>query len=355
MYDVTRKNPADRPRSSADAAAERSAARAAARAEAKAGAAAQRSATKAEAKATAAAAKVEATRAKAVKHTDRARGTVGRAVAKVDGVLAAEAAKQQRLAERAEEQAAKLDRLAGYLGVIDVWTRVEPGGRKPRFTREEIAVTAVRIADEEGIDALSMRHLASEIGAGTMTLYHYVRTKDELMTLVHDAVMGEVVLPAGETLPTDWRAALTVIANRSRTVMMRHPWMFDITDHPPLGPNSVRHFDQTLEAVCSLDVALLDKLDIISCVDEYVFGYCLQQRNHSSGDPGLPDAMRDYVDSLIATGGYPQLEAMADTSSLEQTWAAIAAHLAEPERFDRNLARLLDGIEAGLPPAAGRS
>ena len=206
-----------------------------------------------------------------------------------------------------------------------------------------------------GIDALSMRHLASEIGAGTMTLYHYVRTKDELMTLVHDAVMGEVVLPAGETLPPDWRAALTVIANRSRTVMMRHPWMFDITDHPPLGPNSVRHFDQTLEAVCSLDVALLDKLDIISCVDEYVFGYCLQQRNHSSGDPGLPDAMRDYVDSLIATGGYPQLEAMADTSSLEQTWAAIAAHLAEPERFDRNLARLLDGIEAGLPPAAGRS
>ncbi len=52
----------------------------------------------------------------------------------------------------------------------------------------------MRIADAEGIDALSMRRLAAELGAGTMTLYHYVRTKDELLTLVTDAVMGEVVL-----------------------------------------------------------------------------------------------------------------------------------------------------------------
>lgn len=352
MYDVTRKNRADRP--GPTDAATRAAAKADAKAEVKAVAAAAK-VQAARAKGEAARAKGTAAGARTAGPADRARGTVGRAVAKVDGVLAAEAAKQQRLAERAEEQAAKLDRLAGYLGVLDVWTRVEPGGRKPRFTREEIAETAVRIADDEGIDALSMRHLAAEIGAGTMTLYHYVRTKDELMTLVHDAVMGEVVLPPDEALPADWRDALTVIANRSRAVLLRHPWMFDVTDHPPLGPNSVRHFDQTLEAVCSLDVPLLDKLDIITCVDEYVFGYCLQQRNHTPDDHGLPAAMRDYVDSLIATGRYPQLEAMADTSSLEESWAAIAAHLAEPSRFDRNLVRLLDGIEAGLPAGGTRS
>ena len=65
----------------------------------------------------------------------------------------------------------------------------------------------MRIADAEGFDAVSMRRIATELDAGTMTLYHYVRTKDELLTLVIDAVMGEVVIPDDEPMPDDWRAA----------------------------------------------------------------------------------------------------------------------------------------------------
>ena len=60
----------------------------------------------------------------------------------------------------------------------------------------------MRIADAEGFDALSMRRLAAELDAGTMTLYHYVRTKDELLALVNDAVMGEVVVPPASCRPT---------------------------------------------------------------------------------------------------------------------------------------------------------
>ena len=73
---------------------------------------------------------------------------------------------------------------------LEVWTRPERGRRRPRYTRDEIAAAAIRVADAEGFDELSMRRLASELGAGTMTLYHYVRTKDELLALVHDAVMS---------------------------------------------------------------------------------------------------------------------------------------------------------------------
>ena len=274
---------------------------------------------------------------------------VERVAAKVDGALAAEAAKQERLAAKAEQQAAKLDRLAGYLGAIDVWTRVEPGGRKPRFTREDIAEAAIKIADEEGLDALSMRYLASQLGAGTMTLYHYVRTKDELMTLVTDAVMGEVVLPPGEALPDDWREACTVIAHRSRAVLLRHPWTLDIADDPPLGPNSVRHFDQTLAAVSSLDIPLAERLDIVTCVDEYVFGFCLNERNNLQDGGVIDDEMKVYVESLIATGDYPQLRALADSMGLDAAWDQIAEHQRDPARFERNLHRVLDGIEAGLP------
>ena len=95
-----------------------------------------------------------------------------------------------------------------------MWARPQPPRRQPRYTREEIAATALRIADAEGIDAVSMRRVAAELGAGTMTLYHYVRTKDDLLALVSDAVVGENIVPAHE-LPDDWREALSAIARRT--------------------------------------------------------------------------------------------------------------------------------------------
>ena len=62
-----------------------------------------------------------------------------------------------------------------------MWTRADRGSRKPRFNRDDIAAAAIRIADTEGFEAVSMRRLAAELDAGTMSLYHYVRTKDELL------------------------------------------------------------------------------------------------------------------------------------------------------------------------------
>ncbi|MBI5088390.1 MAG: TetR family transcriptional regulator [Actinobacteria bacterium] len=160
----------------------------------------------------------------------------------------------EKFNEKLDEHAAKvsakaarhlqsLQHLQSHIDALDVWTRAEPGARKTRFNRDEIAAAAIRIADAEGFDAVSMRRIAAELGAGTMTLYHYVRTKDELLTLVVDAVLGEVVVPDDQPLPDDWRQALTVLAHRSRAAVTAHPWMLDIHDDPPIGPNSARHFD----------------------------------------------------------------------------------------------------------------
>ena len=264
--------------------------------------------------------------------------------------LEEQAIRHEQMAAKAALRAAKLDHLTSHLGALDVWMRAEPRGRRPRFTRDEIAAAAVRIADAEGFGALSMRRLAAELGAGTMTLYHYIRTKDELLTLVTDAVMGEVVVPPDEPFPDDWRAAITLVANRSRAALLRHPWILDIADDPPIGPNSVRHFDQTLEALSSLDVDLLTKFDIVSAVDEYVFGYCLMERNNLQGAPFADDHMVDYVGGLLSTGTYPQLAKMADEIGLAEGWAQIEAHFRDPERFDRNLARLLAGLEQAVVP-----
>jgi AcrR family transcriptional regulator len=260
------------------------------------------------------------------------------------------AQKAERLAAKATKKAQTLELIASHLSALDVWTRVEPAARRPRYTRDEIAQAAVRIADREGFDALSMRRLAAALDAGTMTLYHYVRTKDELLTLVLDEIMGEVVVPAGEEIPSDWRAALRMIAERSRASLERHPWILDMMDDPPIGPNSVRHFDQSLQAVSSLSISLTEKLDIVATVDEYVFGYCLQQRNNAHAtDSGTDADMIDYVRGLLRTGDYPHLQALADEMGVDTAWKQIAAHLRDTARFARNLERLLDGIAAGLP------
>jgi AcrR family transcriptional regulator len=252
-----------------------------------------------------------------------------------------------RVAEKVARKADRLERISSGLGTFDVWARAEPSARRPRFTREEIASSAMRIADTEGFEALSMRRLATELGAGTMTLYHYVRTKDELLTLVCDEVMGEIVLAPGE-MPENWRDALTAIAMKTRAACIRHPWIMDITDDRALGPNAVRHFDQTLQAVASLPLSLADRFDICSVVDEYVFGCALSERDRRHGGEHNAE-MISYVNRLVETGDYPQLAAMADELGLDEAWRQIEAHHNDPDRFARNLRRLLDGIEADLP------
>ncbi len=259
-----------------------------------------------------------------------------------------------KLAKSADQVAAKsmkhveaLDRLAAHLETLDVWTRTERGVRKPRFNRDDIAAAAIRIADAEGFEAVSMRRLAAELDAGTMTLYHYVRTKDELLTLIVDAFLAEVVLAPGQRMPRDWRAAVTLIARRSRDALRRHPWILDIADDPNIGPNAMRHFDQSWQALSSLDAAFEDKLDLIRAVDEYVFGFCMHERNNAAGDASDTELV-DYIGALLVEGDYPALSEMVAEMGLDRLWSRIHAHARSAGRFDRNLARLVDGFEASL-------
>jgi AcrR family transcriptional regulator len=257
--------------------------------------------------------------------------------------------RQQRAAEKLHAKADQLERASERLAALELWMRKPAPARKPRFTRDEIAQTAIEIADAEGFGAVSMRRIASELESGTMTLYHYVRTKDELLSLVLDAVMGELVVPEAE-FPDTWRTAVTAIAERTRAALVRHPWIFDITDDPPLGPNSVRHFDQSLQAVASLDIPFADKLDLVGAVDAFVFGFCLHERNNAQSDTDPFDAdVKEYVNGLIRTGEYPELAALADEVGIDAVWSSIRAYSRDEMRFARGLERLLDGFEASLP------
>ena len=247
----------------------------------------------------------------------------------------------------AEKHAEKLDRLGPVAyDVLDLWTRMEPGSRRPRFTREEIAGAAVHVADTEGIDALSMRRLATELGAGTMTLYHYVRTKEELLALVTDTVMAEILLPPDQ-LPTDWRAGITAIVaelprrtdqapvdvRHRRQSSSRAEWRSAFRSVAPSGRLAAWLLDrQARRHLCG------GRVRVRSLPQR-----CATISRRTTQKAGT--AMMNYVARLSSTGDYPQLAALIDEYGIESLWSEVAnCHERDHTRFDRNLERLLDGI-----------
>ena len=233
-----------------------------------------------------------------------------------------------------------------------IWDRPEPGARRPRHTREQIAAAALAIADREGFDAVSMRRVAAEIGAGTMTLYHYVRTKDDLLDLMDDAIMGQVLIAADE-LPATWREALLAIARRSREIFMQHPWALEALRGSRGGPNGMRHFEQTLAAVAELDLDARARLELIAIVDDYVFGFVFRSAAvHAALTDTLEEEILEellpFFEEQLQTGEYPNIELLFGGQDPRAKWELVVEIMTAESRFELGLARLLDGIEASL-------
>ena len=230
---------------------------------------------------------------------------------------------------------------------LPLWLRPEPGRRRPRFTRETIANAALAIADAEGFEAVSMRRIADALDAGTMTLYHYVRTKAELVALMDDALMGEVVLPDDE-LPKGWREALTAIARRTRDVFRRHPWALVSMRGAVPGPNSARHFEQSLAALSRTSFDRRTKLELLALVDDFVFGHILRSSERQPSSSPDPDAQMAAVRAWAArqyeSGAFPHTRAFFGRTSAEKAVAEVTGSDDEEGRFERGLAMLLYGV-----------
>jgi hypothetical protein len=163
-----------------------------------------------------------------------------------------------------------------------------------------------------------------------------------------DAVMGEVVVPEGE-LASAWRPALTQIATRSRDAFRRHRWALDrLADGRP-GPNGLRHFEQTLEAVAELDhLDRVGRFELISLIDDYVFGFALREAQelaeHERGwSPGVAEFLQHELDS----GRYPLVSRYIGRS-VEEANEMVNEMIRVEGRFERGLERLLDGLEQAM-------
>jgi len=287
--------------------------------------------------------KVERAEDRVREHSERAQKQVARArekVAEAEDKAGEKVAEALKRAERAEGDSPAADDVEPL-----VWFREEPTSRRPAHSRADIARAAIEIADSEGFDAVSMRRVAQRLGAGTMTLYHYVRNKDELITLMSDAVMAEVVVPEGE-LADGWRAAVTQIAMRTRDAFSTHHWIFERMGDGRPGPSGMRHFEQSLRAVASLGLDRQETFELIGQIDDYVFGFSLREiQEREEHERGWPPEVIDFFDRELASGDYPLISEFLG-SDIEESIDFIMDFLAQPGRFERGLDRLLDGIEA---------
>jgi AcrR family transcriptional regulator len=170
--------------------------------------------------------------------------------------------------------------------------------KKSRLSRETIALAALAIADSEGFSAVSMRRVAQELNVGTMSLYYYVKTKDDLIAAMDDALMSEALLPS---IPEGWQQALIEIATHTHALLLRHPWALSAMLTAPPGLNAMRHMEQCLQALAKTKMTSQQKLTLLAMVDDFVFGHALRE----AADETTMDL--EFAEAQMATGAFPQL------------------------------------------------
>ncbi|WP_285587304.1 TetR/AcrR family transcriptional regulator [Herbidospora sp. NBRC 101105] len=232
---------------------------------------------------------------------------------------------------------------------VNIWTLPERPARgpKPVYSRAQITEAAIRIADAEGLEAATMRRIAAEIGAGAMSLYRYVPSRDNLIELMADRLTGEIDLtgvPSG-----DWRADLTRYADGLRAMWRRHPWIAAVQRSlPGLGPNQLLLIERLMGVLDPL-VPIDENLGLMALLNGYVEGAVREEISAAEElrRSGLSEAEwmargHAHVDRLVKSGDHPIFTKIV--------MEARRPHLSRDDQFRHGLRRVLDCVAAALPP-----
>ncbi|MFE1287653.1 TetR/AcrR family transcriptional regulator [Streptomyces sp. NPDC058751] len=161
------------------------------------------------------------------------------------------------------------------------------GGRPSGLDRERITAATVRLLDADGIAGFSMRRLAAELNVTAMSVYWYVDTKDELLELALDAVLGELELPEAES-EDDWRDRLRGLATGYRALLVRHPWVSGlIGNFLNIGPRAVAFSVCVRRVIRDTGMPAYGWTGAMSAVLQFVYG------SHFAGVAGLGEETRE--------------------------------------------------------------
>jgi AcrR family transcriptional regulator len=218
--------------------------------------------------------------------------------------------------------------------------RDRPKRRRAPLTRDRVLRDALRLADREGIESVSMRKLGQALGVEAMSLYKHVADKEDILDGLADLVIGEVELPPADL---EWKPALRRTAISVHEALLRHPWAAAVLDsrlNP--GPARLRYLDSVIGTLRRAGFSLPDVARAFMALDSHIYGFTLQETNIPFAIEDAPQAAAQVA--AHAGNQYPELRAIALLAATEPD--------AFPVEFEFGLDILLDGLDR-LRPASG--
>jgi AcrR family transcriptional regulator len=202
-----------------------------------------------------------------------------------------------------------------------------------RLDKDRVLRAAIQIADQRGIEALSMRRLAQELGVEAMSVYYYVANKDEILDGILNLVITEFELAVGGP---DWKAAIRRSAVSAHDVLMRHPWACNLMmSVKRVAPGRMRYMESLLRRLREAGFSANMTHHAYHALDSHIIGSTLWQAGYSS-NTDLEDVARTFVMKTIRD--YPYLAEHA------QEHIARSKRRDVPE-FEFGLDLILDGLE----------
>ena len=210
------------------------------------------------------------------------------------------------------------------------------GASDAGLSKQRLVAEAVRLADREGVDGLSMRRLAGALDAGAMSLYHYVANREELLDAMIDVVFEEIELPPEEA---DWRSAMRQRAVSARDVLRRHPWAIGLMgSRTSPGPANLRHHEAVTACLRRAGFSVVMATHANWLLDSYVYGYALQEAS-------LPFGTAEQLADMLEEVFIPQLPPDQFPYLNESAAALFAAGYDPAEEFAFGLDLVLAAIE----------
>jgi AcrR family transcriptional regulator len=199
---------------------------------------------------------------------------------------------------------------------------------------------AVRLADRDGLEGLSMRKLAERLDAAPMALYRHVANKEDLVDGMVDVVYGEVETPSG----IGWKAAMRQRAASMRAALLRHPWAVGVMESRSPGPANLRYHNAGIACLREeAGLPIREAIDAYNLMDSYLYGFALQEKTLPGDIAAEAQARRETLsrtDPSLATN-YPYL--------IEVVEELGASGYDYTEQFERGLEHILNAIERLRP------
>jgi AcrR family transcriptional regulator len=201
---------------------------------------------------------------------------------------------------------------------------------------------AVSLADEVGLESLTMRELGVRLGVEAMSLYNHVANKDDLLDGMVDLVVSEIDLPSDTA---DWKEAMRRRAISAQSVFSRHPWASALVDsRESSGPARLRYFDWVIGTLRRAGFTLEMTVRAFSLLDSYVYGFGRQQLNVAAPPDMTPEEMAEAFLRAIPADEYPYLREMVVEHAMKSGYD-------EGADFEFGLDLVLDGLARLLDQA----